>query len=142
MSRTRRSWTLMILGLLTACGLLVYACGGGGGGSPTAPSPSPSVVTVEVNDDFYEPKSITIDPGDTVRWVMNGSNSGHTVTHRDGAFDSGFVFNAAGDSFRRTFGAGDNGKTFEYSCRTHKDCCNMQGSVRVGAGAPDPDPGY
>jgi hypothetical protein len=32
--------------------------------------------------------------------------------------------------------------TWEYSCQAHKDCCQMQGSVRVGRDAPPPGTGY
>ena len=118
--------------------------GGGGGGTPTEPipAPQPSVVTVDVVDDAYDPQSITIQPGDTVRWVFAGTHAGHTVTERNGAFDSGFVFESPGDTYERRFPDPDEGLTFEYSCVTHRDCCGMRGSVRVGNNAPPPSPGY
>ncbi len=126
-----------LLGLLPGCG------GGGGSGTPTEPpTTSPQVVTVEVKDDLFEPRSITITPGTTVRWVMRGMNAGHTVTALNGAFDSGFAFPDAGDTFERLFATGEEGQTFEYSCVTHAECCDMKGSVRVGESAPAPQPGY
>lgn len=99
-------------------------------------------MTIQVVDDGYEPRSVTIKPGDTVRWVMQGVHVGHTVTALNDAFDSGFVFDSAGATFERQFPAGEDGQTFEYSCVTHSECCDMKGSVRVGSNAPPPNPGY
>ena len=127
-------------------GLSTFACGGGGGGGPTPTEPppggEPSVVTVEVRDDAYSPRRITIAPGTTVRWVMRGAHQGHTVTERSGVFDSGFVFQEVGDAFERRFPESEDGQTFEYSCATHAACCDMKGSIRVGNSAPPPSPGY
>ncbi len=128
--------------IIATCAFDVSCGGGGGGGSPTAPPVPPGVVTVQITDNAFSPRSVTVEPGDTVRWVMQGAAAGHTVTDNTGAFDSGQVFNAAGDSFSRTFGAADAGRTFEYRCATHQACCQMQGSVRVGTNAPPPGPGY
>ncbi len=125
------------LGLVLACG------GGGGGGGPTAPpAPNPQAVTVELSEHSFSPKQIVIQPGETVAWVMRGSDPTHTVTALNGAFDSGAVFTAPGATFRRTFSAADSGRTFEYRCQAHADCCSMRGSVRVGSDAPPPGPGY
>ena len=99
-------------------------------------------MTVGVRDNSFEPKSITVQVGDTVRWVMQGSAPGHSVTANNGAFDSGFVFTQSGSTYERVFSAADENRTFEYRCVSHAGCCQMQGSVRVGAGAPDPGPGY
>jgi plastocyanin len=100
------------------------------------------VVEVEVRDSLFEPKSVTIRPGDTVRWTFRGSVSGHSVRAENGSFDSGFVFDRDGAVFQRTFGAELDGQTFEYRCVSHFVCCAMQGSVRVGDSAPPPQPGY
>lgn len=139
---TFRSPSLSLL--LLSAGLLL-ACGGGsdgGGESPTAPAPpgGGSVVTIEVREHVFDPRSVTIQPGQTVRWVFRGQDPTHTATARDGAFDSGFVFRNQGDTFERRFDG--NGQTFEYFCRSHRDCCEMKGSIRVGSNAPAPDPGY
>lgn len=121
---------------------VVIACGGGGGGSsPTEPPPAgPKTVTVQVTENTYQPRSVTIEPGDTVRWVMAGSDPTHTVTALDGAFDSGTTFTSPGATFERRFD--QNNATFNYSCQAHADCCDMKGSVRVGSNAPRPSPGY
>lgn len=141
MSRTRTFTLLLLVGL--AASLAISSCGGGGGGgssSPTEPRPTPAEVhVVQVRDDLFEPKSITIQPGDTVRWVLNGSHLDHTVTARDGSFNSGRVFTRAGATYERRF---DTTGTWDYSCQAHQTCCSMQGSVRVGSNAPPPTPGY
>jgi plastocyanin len=124
---------------------VVASCGGDNdNGSPTAPPvPAPgSVVTVEILDFRFEPRSVTIQPGQIVRWVLRGPTTTHNVVDNSGAFDSGFVFTAQGAMFERAFPSGENGRTFEYRCTTHVGCCQMQGSVRVGSSAPAPGPGY
>jgi len=129
---------------LAAALLSLIGCGSS---SPSATAPGPKMVTVEVLDFSYNPKSIQINSGDTVRWVFAGTNTFHTVTSlAPGAFDSGFVFLQPGDSFDHTFN--QNSVTFEYSCNTHALCCvagqaaEMRGSVLVGGGAPPPMTGY
>ena len=107
---------------------------------------APKMVTVEVLDFSYNPKSIQINRGDTVRWVLVGTNPSHTVTALSTAFDSGFVFLNPGDTYDVTFNQ-DN-VTLEYSCQSHTTCCvvgqagDMKGSVLVGSGAPPPMTGY
>lgn len=100
------------------------------------------VLVIRVQDNAFSPKSVTIQPGDTVRWELTGANTQHTVTAMSGAFDSGFVFTSAGAFFERTFPASEDGETFEYSCTTHRSCCQMQGSILVGASASPPSDGY
>ena len=120
--------------------LLVLSCGGGGS-SPTEPGGAgPKTVTVVVKDNSYEPRSVNLNPGDTVRWVMQGSAPDHTVTALNGVFDSGTALSASGAVFERRFLEAN--QTFDYSCKAHKDCCNMKGSIRVGDAAPAPTPGY
>lgn len=101
-----------------------------------------SLKIVNVLDDRFDPKSLTIFPGDTVRWVLSGNRQNHTTTEMDGTWDSGFVFVAEGNFFERTFPASEDGRTFMYSCVTHQGCCEMQGSILVGANASPPDDGY
>jgi plastocyanin len=126
--------------------LTSLACGGGGSGDSTPtvppPPPAPNVVVVDILDNRFDPKQIEVDPGTTVRWVNRGNETNHTTTAMSMEWSSGFVFLAVGDTFEHTFTQDDDGQTFEYSCLTHKDCCEMQGSVRVGASAPPPGPGY
>ena len=128
------------LGLIGLSALVCLACSSGDDSSGGMMTPGPSTVVVEVRDNSYSPASIQISRGDTVRWVLAGSVTTHTVTALGGLFDSGFVFLLPGDIFERTFDEVD--LTFEYSCQSHQACCAMQGSVKVGSNAPDPQPGY
>lgn len=142
---SNRAARALLTSVAAAALCLVLACGGGGGGGggPTAPpAPNPQAVTVELSEHSFAPKQITIQPGETVAWVMRGSDPTHTVTALNGAFDSGAVFTAPGATFRRTFSAAESGRTFEYRCQAHAACCAMRGSVRVGSDAPPPGPGY
>lgn len=109
---------------------------------PQPPDPNTKTHLVQVRDNAFSPKSIRISPGDKVRWELTGTDPSHTVTAMSGAFDSGFVFTSAGAFFERTFPRSEDGLTFEYSCTTHKACCQMQGSILVGTSAEPPDDGY
>jgi plastocyanin len=129
--------------LLAAAGVALVAACGGGGDSPTTPGPTmPGVVTVEIQDNQFSPRSIQIQPGDRVRWVFRGSVAGHSVLAENGSFDSGMVFTQNGATYERTFGAELANQTILYRCISHYVCCQMQGSIRVGSGAPDPPTGY
>jgi plastocyanin len=107
--------------------------------APAMP-PVPKTVTVNILDNSYDPKSVQLNVGDTIHWVLVGADPGHTVTALSGAFDSGFIFMQPGDTFDRVFNQGN--VTFEYSCQSHKACCAMQGSVLVGSMPPPPMIGY
>lgn len=137
----RRQWLLCAILAAFAVTLAVACGGGGGGGGPTAPPGNvPKTVTIEVRDFTYEPRQLTINPGDTVRWVYRGADPTHTVTEINGTFRSGAGFNNNGAVYERTFTG--NNATFNYSCDAHKDTNNMKGSIRVGQEAPSPNPGY
>ncbi len=128
--------------------ILVFAatsslhCGGGGGGGGATPTAPGGPVVISIVDNAFSPRSPVISPGQTVRWVLDGMDPTHTTTAMNGSWDSGFVFNAQGNFYERTFPATETGRTFEYSCVTHRDSDAMQGSIRVGADAPDPQDGY
>jgi plastocyanin len=132
-----KEWILFLLVLL----LLIAGCSGDDSTSSEPPVDT-NVVTVSVRDNFFEPKSIRVNPGTTVRWVMRGSMSNHTVTENEGRFNSGFVFRQDGATFQRTFSSADNDRTFLYHCETHWMTDEMQGSIRVGSNAPAPPPRY
>lgn len=110
--------------------------------SNAPPGGEDGVVVVSVQDNAFSPKSVTIQPGDTVRWELTGRDTSHNVTAMSGAFESGFVFTSTGAFFERTFPESEDGETFEYSCTTHQACCQMQGSILVGADASPPTDGY
>ena len=90
--------------------------------------PVQNVVSVSIEDFYFEPADAAVEPGTTVMWINEGQ-APHTVTADDGSFDSE-VLNP-GDTFMVTFlGSG----TLTYHCEIHPF---MTGSVTVG-GAPAP----
>jgi plastocyanin len=83
-------------------------------------------VGVRIIDLDYEPRTLTIDVGTTVRWENEGALP-HTVTATNAAYDSGIM--APGASYERTF---DQAGTFSYLCTLHP---GMVGVVEVEARA-------
>ena len=84
---------------------------------------------VTIVDLDYEPRAVTVEAGTTVEWT-NAGQAPHTVTDRNGGFDSGVLQN--GESWSRTFAASG---TYEYFCILHPE---MVGTVTVvEAGASD-----
>jgi plastocyanin len=84
------------------------------------PSPMPGRVTTEatkarITDESFEPATITIPTGTTVRWVNDGKEK-HTVSSSTGAWESGDI--QPGKDFTATF---TQPGTFEYYCKYHKD---------------------
>ena len=75
---------------------------------------------VSIDDFAFDPTSVTISTGDTVRWT-NMDSADHTAT--GSAFDSGIL--EEGDSYEFTF---TETGTFEYNCSIHPE---MQGTVTV-----------
>jgi plastocyanin len=89
-------------------------------------------------DLVFSPSSVTIHPGDQVRWTF--SAAGHTTTSGspgmpNGIWDSGL--RPQGATFTRTF---NSTGTFAYYCTPHGGCCGMVGSVRVVSATPTPTP--
>jgi plastocyanin len=97
-------------------------------GAPGAATAQPGTTTplsgimVNAQDDFFQPKTLTIQPGATVTWVNRGQHA-HTVTFDVGR-DSGDI--APGGSFSATF---PHAGTYTYYCRHHKD---MRATIVVG----------
>ncbi|MBF6055432.1 hypothetical protein AF335_08655 [Streptomyces eurocidicus] len=81
-----------------------------------------AVVDVMIKDFAFDPSSVTVHPGDTVRWINKGGTD-HTSTSDTGLWDSLRI--APGESFRRTFGTAG---TFPYHCAIHP---SMKGTVTV-----------
>ncbi len=77
-------------------------------------------IEVTIQGFAFNPSSITISPGDTVKWT-NMDSATHTVTGTD--FSSGNLKN--GDSYEHTFTKPD---TYNYHCSIHP---SMQGTVIV-----------
>lgn len=59
-----------------------------------------SAVTVNLNDDVFAPKTVTVPVGSVIRFLNAGKHK-HTVTADDGSFDSGQL--TPGQTFEHTF---------------------------------------
>ncbi len=102
----------------------------GGGDSEIPPPPGPGGSTVDIVDRSYRPPALTVASGTTVVW--NNLDGSHTVTARDGSFDSG-IFDDG--TYRRTF---DAVGSFSYFCTLHPE---MVGTISVtGGDGPTPPP--
>jgi len=105
----------------------------------TAGQASAKEVEVEVGDNFFQDKTITIAVGDTVTWKVEGT-FGHTVTSDTGVFESGQDPLQQGDTFSFTF---NEPGTYPYYCRFHggPGGVGMSGTVVVeAAGGAQPTP--
>jgi plastocyanin len=126
--------------------MMFVACGGGStpraepSPTVTTSSPSPTVTqttpppsnTVIIADNEFQPLQIDVSVGATVIWTQIGTAT-HTVTARDGSFDSRPRCPAdlsqcmkQGETFSRTFQAAGR---IEYWCKIHRDL--MAGTVIV-----------
>lgn len=86
---------------------------------------------VYLNNDFYVPKNINIQIGDTVVWTTNVTML-HTVTSDTGAWTQ-INFATAGDSGSHTFMSPG---VYDYHCIYHV-AFGMVGSVTVGGAIPE-----
>ena len=94
---------------------------------PVAAAPLPADATpVQIANFAFSPVSVSVPVGATVAWT-NVDSAPHTVTARDGAFDSGILDPNGG--FSQTF---DAPGTFAYQCALHPV---MQGEVVVSGDA-------
>lgn len=99
------------------------------------PSPPPTAgageIEVSSGDSFFSPKTITVAQGTTVRWKNNGTIN-HTVTSRDGSWDSSPACPTTGEcwgpgeTFSQTF---NSVGSFQYYCKLHG---TPQGSGHAG----------
>jgi amicyanin len=70
----------------------------------------------------FNPDTVEVSPGQTVRWVNNDA-APHTTTSREGRWDSGTL--QTGQTYRLTF---NSPGTYEYICTIHP---SMSGKVVV-----------
>ena len=107
--------------------------------SPNSASAATIDVTVAPNGELvFSPSTVTIHPGDTVRWTW-GSDF-HSTTSGvpgmpNGIWDSGIL--NTGATFSHTFNSTGN---FPYYCTVHGGCCGMVGMVSVVSATPSPTP--
>ena len=92
----------------------------GWGSGPTAPAGT----SVRMAGSRFEPATLTVAPGSTVRW-FNDDALPHTVTAADSSWDSGNL--APGGQFERRF---DSPGTYTYLCLYHP---GMTGTIVVAA---------
>lgn len=90
----------------------------GAGPGPTAPAGT----SVTMAGSRFEPPTLTIAPGETVRW-FNDDGLPHTVSAGDGAWDSGSL--APGQAFERRF---NQPGSYAYLCLYHP---GMAGTIEV-----------
>jgi plastocyanin/predicted lipoprotein with Yx(FWY)xxD motif len=101
-------------------------------------APAAAAQNVSINDNAFDPKTITVNVGDTVTWTIAGQNE-HTVTADNGSFNSDDLKAGEKTSFTFTF---TKAGTFAYYCKYHggPGGQGMSGTVVVqaagGASAP------
>ena len=105
---------------------------------PTVGNAATVTVTVGNNCFCFQPASVTIHPGDTVRWTW--SSTGHSSTSGspgapNGLWDSGIL--SQGAAFTHPF---NTVGSFAYYCTPHGACCGMRGTVTVTNPTPTPTP--
>jgi plastocyanin len=84
--------------------------------TPTGDTPVPiNAEKVKITDGTFEPATITITPGTSVRW-RNDDKKPHTVTSDKGNWGSGEI--PPGSEFTATF---TQPGTFDYHCKLNKD---------------------
>jgi plastocyanin len=115
---------LLQLATLSLVALLVFA--------PSAWAQGQEV-TVRMEDNFFDPANITVEPGTTVTWVQSGNNP-HTTTSYDGLWDSGMIEGGSGGTFSFTF---EEPGTYDYFCIPHESL-GMIGSVTVTGSTASP----
>jgi plastocyanin len=120
---------IFMFSVFVTIALLAAACGTAStpAASPTttqAPSNPASGGTQEVKiaNFAFDPPSLTISVGTTVKWT-NEDSAQHTATADDGSFDSGQL--SKGQSFTFTF---TKEGTFTYKCADH---ANMKATIIV-----------
>lgn len=92
------------------------------GPSMTMPGDSGDSDSVNIVDFAFQPGSLAVPVGTTLRWHNSGA-APHTVTANTGAFDSGTI--APGGNFSETLSAPG---LYMYHCNIHP---NMTGTVMV-----------
>lgn len=93
------------------------------GAAAPAESGTRPTVRVRARDNFFKPKTITVERGTRIRWVNRGTNT-HTTTSKTGLWDKTLPpGGSARHVFRRT-------GVFRYICSIHVDQ-GMRGKVVV-----------
>src|SRR4051812_15338965 len=126
-----KAFSLRVIILMTAAtSLILY--------SKAANATTIDVTVGPGGDLVFSPSSVTIHPGDQVRWTFG--SGGHSTTsgspgQPNGIWDSGI--RNQGATFTRTF---NSAGTFPYYCVPHGGCCQMVGTVAVVSETPTATP--
>lgn len=118
---------------LLAVPVAVLGCGGGDGGT-TAPTLPSAAATVEMRNIAFSPANISIDKGESVRWI-NRDSADHQLGQLEGpvsgVIESGVIgFRTQGSVSIRFNEAG----VYRYRCQLHPTV--MFGTVAVSAPPP------
>jgi LPXTG-motif cell wall-anchored protein len=81
--------------------------------------------TVSIGDNFFSPRQVTVNTGDTVTWRNNGQVA-HNVTANDGSFRSGTI--NPGRTYSNAFSSAGS---FSYYCTIHGQ--GQSGTVTVSS---------
>lgn len=121
--------TIIEIGLVTGVSIGIPACGDD---DTTAPQDGPFTGTIQVRDNNFSPKTVTIAVGDSVTWQWVGSSL-HTVTQGttpDASEDPTRLFDSplkSSGTFGYRFTASG---TVPYFCRPHF-AAEMKGTITV-----------
>ena len=117
-------------GLCAASVLLASGCGSDSSGDGgTANNPAPPAGDVLVQNDLFNPATLSVPAGTTVTWAWDSDGQTHTVTFDDGSDNSG---QKSSGTFQHTFSSAG---TFAYHCEIHPTI--MKGTITVTTGADD-----
>ena len=103
--------------LLGLAALAAAACGVGNIGAPVE-----GTVLVSIRDNFFQPETLTVQPGGSVRWTNDGGVL-HSVVQDGGAWQSPLLQRTSWFDVRF-----DSLGTFNYHCSLHPE---MTGTVIV-----------
>jgi plastocyanin len=104
--------------------------GASGGGGATAPASG----SVTIAGRAFSPSSVTVRAGGTITFA-NDDDRAHTVTARDGSFDSGVL--GSGARWARRFASAG---TFRYFCAIHPEMTGLVTVPTSSGSVPPPAP--
>ena len=87
------------------------------------------IVSVDSTNLRFSPETITLQEGDSVRFLWSGELLAHNAVEMNGLLDSGEA--SRNVDYTYTFNIGENG-TYEYVCEPHEDF-GMVGIIIVNA---------
>lgn len=106
---------VLLAGLVILMGVFFFGSSCQEPAPPPAPAldPMPTTIEADISGFAFVPDTITVAVGTTITWT-NKDSAPHTVSSRDGVFESGTMSRNA--TFSYTF---EQSGTFEYYCKFH-----------------------